>query len=164
MKFILFITGFLLLRITGITQPVQKVSIDQLDAYIQNTKKPLVVNFYASWCAPCLHELPYFQETIKQYSNENVELVLVSMDIKKNYPVKLNEFVKKNKLQGTLFWLNETNADVFCPRIDSKWDGGIPATLFINISSGYRKFFERQLTEKQFKGEVKLLVSEMGQH
>ena len=140
-------------------QTVRKVSINELDNYIQSSTRPLIVNFYATWCTPCLHELPYFQSTTAKYASQNVELVLVSMDYVKTAAKKVQGFVEKNKLKGTLFWLDETNADVFCPRIDPKWSGGIPATLFLNKSKGYRKFFERQLTEPQFELEVRKLVS-----
>ena len=158
MKSILLFSAFLLSGIAGRSQTAKQVSINELNSYIENSERPLVINFWATWCSPCLHELPYFVQTVKKYKGQHVELVLVNMDMKKNFPLKVNESIKRNQMQGTFFWLNETNADVFCPIIDPKWDGGIPATLFVNKSLGYRKFFERQLTERQFEAEVKLLV------
>ncbi|HUR11899.1 MAG TPA: TlpA disulfide reductase family protein [Flavitalea sp.] len=156
-----FLSLLLLISIVPVakTQIVKKVSIDALDNYIKASERPLVVNFYATWCAPCLHELPYFQQTTAKYASQNVELVLVSMDYTRTAAKKIQDFAIKNNLKGTLFWLDETNADVFCPRIDQKWDGGIPATLFLNARTGYRKFVDRQLTEPQFEQEVNRLVS-----
>lgn len=141
-------------------QKVKKVSIGELENYIESSARPLVVNFWATWCAPCLHELPYFQETVRRYAGKNVELVLVSMDIPRGPEKKIEDFAIKNALKGTLFWLNETNADLFCPRIDDKWDGSIPSTLFINKKTGYRKFVNRQLTAPQFSSEVQKLVTQ----
>ncbi len=139
-------------------QTVKKVSINELENYIQSSTRPLVVNFWATWCAPCLHELPYFQQTVRQYADKNVELVLVSMDLPRGPEKKIQDFAVQHALQGTIFWLNETNADLFCPKIDASWDGSIPSTLFINKKTGYRKFFDRQLTEPQFRTEVQRLV------
>ena len=158
MKYILLYACFLWSTATIHGQTVKSVSISELESYIRNSNRPLVINFWATWCAPCLHELPYFQETIRKYQDQNVELVLVNMDLKKNFPAKVNESIRKNGIQGTLFWLNETDADTFCPIVDPKWDGGIPATLFVNKALGYRKFFERQLTDRQVEAEVKLLI------
>jgi thiol-disulfide isomerase/thioredoxin len=159
MKGIISILIMLCLACAVPAQTVKKISIGELENYIHASERPLVVNFWATWCAPCLHELPYFQETVRQYAGKNVELVLVSMDLPRGPEKKIEEFAARNALKGTLFWLNETNADVFCPRIDRKWDGSIPSTLFINRKTGYRKFVDRQLTAPQFRSEVQLLVS-----
>ena len=139
-------------------QTVKKVKIDELADYINKSERPLVINFWATWCSPCTHELPYFQSNIQKYSDQKVELILVSLDFKGDYPKRVVDFIKKEKYSGSFYWLDETNADVFCPKIDPKWDGGIPATLFINNKNSYRNFFERQLTEPQFINELKKLV------
>jgi len=55
-------------------------------------------------------------------------------------------------------WLDETNADYFCPKIDAKWSGAIPATLFINNKSGYRKFMESQISHDDLKKEIRKLI------
>ena len=52
-------------------------------------------------------------------------------------------------------WLNETNADYFCPKVDKAWMGGIPSTLLVNRKTGYRKFFENQLKPEEFERELK---------
>ena len=139
-------------------QKVQKVKIEALAEYIKKADHPLVVNFWATWCVPCVHELPYFQSGVKKYAAQKVELVLVSLDFETDYPRKVEEFLRKNKYEGRFYWLDETNADHFCPQIDPKWDGAIPASLFLNPKSGYRSFYQRQVTEPQLELELKALV------
>jgi thiol-disulfide isomerase/thioredoxin len=139
-------------------QKVQRVKIEELAAYIKKADHPLIVNFWATWCVPCVHELPYFQAGAKKYSEQKVELVLVSLDFAPDYPKKIEEFLKKNQYSGSFYWLDETNADHFCPKIDERWDGAIPASLFLNPKTGYRSFYERQLTEPQLELELKALV------
>ena len=141
-----------------VAQKVNKVKIEELAAYIQKADHPLVVNFWATWCVPCVQELPYFQSGVKKYTEQKMELVLVSLDFATNYPKKIKEFLRKNQYEGRFYWLDETNADHFCPQIDSKWDGAIPASLFFNPKTGYRSFFQRQLTEPQLELELKALV------
>src|SRR6476646_2344060 len=113
-------------------QKIQKVKIEALSDYIKKADHPVIVNFWATWCAPCTHELVYFESNIKKYKEQKIELILVSLDFPKDYPSKVAEFLKKNQYEGSFFWLDETNADHFCPMIDPKWDGAIPATLFLN--------------------------------
>jgi thiol-disulfide isomerase/thioredoxin len=144
----------------GFTQAVKKVKIGEIEELIQKSDHPVVVSFWATWCRPCIHEIPYMQETVKKYADKNVELVLVSLDFKESYPSAVESFVKKNRYEASFYWLNETNADQFCPKIDPKWDGSIPATLFVNNKTGYRKFYDRQLTPLQVEAEVKTQVKE----
>lgn len=148
----------LLVGNAAFSQTIKKVKIEELAAYIQKSDHPLVVNFWATWCAPCVEELPYFNEEIKKFADQKAELVLVSLDFADAYPAKLATFLKKNNYSASFYWLNETNADHFCPQIDSSWTGSIPSTLFINNKTGYKKFFERQLTHPQLTLNLKELV------
>lgn len=159
MKRSIFPFLLLFLTISGFSQTVKKLKIDQLISYIDSSDHPLVVSFWATWCAPCVEEIPWLQAGVEKYKNEKVELVLVSLDFDSEYPTGLQSFIKKKNFNATFFWLDESNADYFCPKVDEKWSGGIPATLFINKSTGYRKFFERQLTDRQVEPEIKLLIA-----
>ncbi|HEY0680652.1 MAG TPA: TlpA disulfide reductase family protein [Chitinophagaceae bacterium] len=139
-------------------QVIKKIKAEELADYIRNSNHPLIVNFWATWCAPCIAELPYFQEEVKKYADQKAELVLVSLDFADAYPVQISNFIKKKKFEATFFWLNESDADHFCPVIEPKWTGSIPSTLFINNQKGFRKFYERQLTHPQFVLNMQELV------
>jgi len=140
------------------SQTIHKISPDDLSAYIAKSEKPLVVSFWATWCGSCNEEIPYFISTIQQKYKGDVELLLVSLDIKSYYPVKLTAFVAKRNYKAPILWLNEPNADIFCPRIDAKWSGAIPSTLMVNNKKGYRKFYEVGMSPLQFDKSLKELV------
>ncbi|WP_205510921.1 TlpA disulfide reductase family protein [Longitalea arenae] len=158
MKGIIQIIGLLLFTATAVSQTIKKVKITEVEAYIKNSDHPLVVNCWATWCAPCVEEIPYFMETVKKYSDEKVELLLVSLDFATSYPNKIQELISKKHFDATFFWLNETNADYFCPKIDPKWDGTLPSTLFVNNKTGYRQFYGRPMTDRQIELEVSKLT------
>jgi thiol-disulfide isomerase/thioredoxin len=139
-------------------QNIRKVKIDELVHMIDTSSVPLVVNFWATWCGPCVREIPWFEKTVAAYGNK-VKLLLVSIDFGEDYPVSIREFVKKQGYQSQVVWLNETNADIFCPRIDKSWDGAIPVTLMVNNRARYRRFFGQQLPEEKFKVELAAMVS-----
>jgi len=144
-------------------QNVKRIKIEELADYIKNAHHPLVINFWATWCLPCVHELPYFDSGVKKLAVQKVELVLVSLDFRNDYPKKVKDFLRQKKYEGRFYWLNETDADHFCPQIDARWDGTIPASLFLNPKTGYRSFYQRQLTEPQLELELKALVKESTQ-
>lgn len=160
MKKIFVTFSVLLFCYCGLTQQVKKVQISEIEDIVRKSDHPMIISFWATWCAPCVKEIPYFQETVRKYAAHQVELILVSLDFKEAYPSGIISFIKNRNFDATFYWLNETNADHFCPKIDPKWDGGIPATLFVNNKTGYRKFYERQLTPLQVEAEVKAQVKE----
>lgn len=148
------------LLVAGVQAQVKKVKVTDLEAYIQNSDHPLMISFWATWCVPCVEEIPWFQEGVAKFADQKVELILISLDFPKDYPNKLESFIKKKNWQATFFWLDETNADYFCPKIHPRWEGGIPATLFVNNKTGYRRFFDRALTDRQVEPEIKTMLKE----
>ena len=151
---------FLMLNYNSTAQEIKKIKVDDLKSYIEKSDHPLIVNFWATYCTPCIQEIPYFQTESEKYKTEGVELILVSLDLPDFYPAKISSFVKKEKFTASILWLNESNADYFCPKIDKNWTGGIPSTLFVNNKTHYHKFFERQLTEPQVEENIKTLLKQ----
>jgi hypothetical protein len=87
-----------------------------------------------------------------------VQLLLVSLDFKESYPTGITKFMDKRRITAPVVWLDETNADYFCPKIDAKWSGAIPATLFINNKTGYRNFVEEKISHDELKKEIRSIV------
>jgi len=137
---------------------IEKVKITDLENYITNSDHPLIVNFWATFCVPCNHEIPYFQTGVDKYKDQKVELILVSLDLPAYYPEKIADFARRSDYRARILWLNETDADYFCPKVDQRWTGGIPSSLFINNATHYRRFFDRQLTEPQVDLEIKKML------
>lgn len=154
--FLLFIPGFIF------GQEIRSVKAVDLEKIIAESQSPLIINFWATWCKPCIEEIPYFLEEIKDNNSpgDTLKLLLISLDFKEAFPDHISTFAKKRKINAPIAWLDETNADYFCPRIDTKWSGAIPATLFINNKTGYRKFVEEQISHKQLKKEIKALLED----
>jgi thiol-disulfide isomerase/thioredoxin len=153
------LSAFLFSAIVIHSQQVRSIKITELEKTIKESKTPLIVNFWATFCVPCLQEIPYFQEIANEYKSNDVSLVFVSLDMKEAYPVKVNDMAKKLKLTYPVVWLNETNADYFCPRIDTSWTGGMPSSLFVNNATGYHKFFEEPLSKEKLEKEIQVMLS-----
>lgn len=100
-----------------------------------------VINFWATWCVPCVAELPYFEQLGAEYPDINV--LLVSLDFPKKIKENLIPFIQENKLKSEVILLDEPDGNKWIPQIDSTWSGAIPATIIYknSISVFYEQSF-----------------------
>ena len=113
----------------GQKTPVYK--INDLLKRIHNTSDTIyVVNFWATWCKPCVAELPEFEKIHKEFENRKMKVLLVSMDFVEERDKKLKDFLAKNKYTCEVVLLDEINGNDFVNKISESWSGAIPATLF----------------------------------
>ena len=129
-------------------------NFDEMEKYLHlEDDKTYIVNFWATWCAPCVKELPEFEELYHKYKEKNVELVLVSLDYPDQYESKLKPFMIKHNLQGRVICLDDAAMNVWIPKVNDEWDGGLPATLIYNKNK--RGFFYRTFTYDELEAELK---------
>lgn len=108
-----------------------------------------IINFWATWCAPCVAELPEFNALQNRYANMPVKVLLVSLDFKGDNTFKLARFLEMKKIKPEVVWLSDTDPNVFIPKIDNSWEGSIPATIIVHPGKQFKKFIEGSITEKQ---------------
>ncbi len=118
--------------------------------------KTRVINFWATWCKPCVAELPYFELINSRYSKEDVEVILVSLDVPKQVETRLIPFVKRQNIESKVVLLDDPDADSWISQINADWSGSIPATL---IYKGNKvNFYERSFTYSELEKELKKVL------
>jgi thiol-disulfide isomerase/thioredoxin len=153
----LLIIGLLVMQLLR-AQSVRQWKLKDLQAAMSDVKEPTILNFWATFCKPCIAEMPYFQTVADRYAAKGLRLIFVSLDLKEAYPQKIASFAKRLKLTSPVVFLDESNADEFCPAVDTTWSGAIPASLFINPQTGYRKFFEEELSKERLEKEIEAML------
>lgn len=120
-----------------------------------DTDTVFVLNFWATWCAPCVEELPIFEKLQENYANKKVKIVLVSTDFKKQVESKVKPFVKEHGLENLAVFMDEPNPNKWIDSVDTSWSGAIPATLVWSKKKGFSQFFEKKLTYEELEAAVR---------
>lgn len=113
-----------------------------------------VVNFWATWCAPCVKELPYFQEIHEKYASSGVKVLLISLDARHSLEKKVKPFVGRTGITADFFLLDESNQQEYIDKINSSWSGALPATLIVNTRRGRKNFLEGELTYPELESAL----------
>ncbi len=133
-------------------QSVSLLKLSELEAKLQRGGDiTFVVNFWATWCAPCIKELPHFQEIHDKYGSSGVKVLLISLDSRNTLETKVKPFVSRTGITADFFLLDEANQQEYIDRVDASWSGALPATLIINQRKGRKTFREGELSYSQLE-------------
>ncbi|MFD2603794.1 redoxin domain-containing protein [Flavobacterium suzhouense] len=132
---------------------VKAYDFDKLEYFLtQKNDTTYVVNFWATWCVPCVEELPHFEKLNEKYKQDKVKVMLVSLDMYKMVESRLLPFIKEKQLKSDVVYLRDPDQNTWLPKVDSTWSGALPATLIYNKDR--RKFYEQQFTYEELEKEV----------
>lgn len=150
MSRLLFLWSLIMMVFCGISaksQTVHLLKLDQLEQRFEKGKDTVyIVNFWASWCAPCLKELPYFEKLSQELKSDKIKVLLVSLDFKSKLKSTVVPIAKRLKLKNEVQLLDEADQQQYIERIDKEWSGALPATLMVNKTKNKRVFKEQEFT------------------
>ena len=107
------------------------------DGLIKNEKIQFV-HFFATWCKPCMQELPVFDTLRKIYSSEKIEFTFVCLDLKNSK--KLGKQMSIFNLPGRVFYLEPTEKSI--QSMNSNWNGTLPASILYELNSSRNQLIE----------------------
>jgi len=132
------------------------IKLPELQKLIHQTGPVKVINFWATWCAPCVKEMPLFEKL--NHDDKSIKVILVSMDYDLDPdPAKVKRFIERKKILAEVVILAEENPNDWIEKIDKNWTGALPSTLVINPNSGKRKFIQGELKE----GDLEKVIQEV---
>ncbi|GAA4196216.1 hypothetical protein GCM10022289_01590 [Pedobacter jeongneungensis] len=150
----LYIIAFYLLYSFNLhAQQVKLIKVSQLESRIKQGKDTTyVINFWATWCKPCVKELPEFEKYKMAVKGKPVKVILVSTDLKSKLESGVQPFVKAHQLTGEVYLLNEA-PNSYNEKISPDWSGTLPGTLI--VKNGKKNFHEASYTYDELVAAVK---------
>ncbi|MCC3153065.1 TlpA disulfide reductase family protein [Hymenobacter sp. BT770] len=145
----------LLLAAPSFAQQVAVIKFPELQKRLTRpTDTTYVINFWATWCAPCVKELPNFEQLRTTYANKKLKVLLVSLDYASQLDKKIKPFVKQRSLKSEVVILNEPDPNSWLDKVDPKWSGALPFTLIVNNKTKKRVTFEKELSAVELKAAL----------
>jgi thiol-disulfide isomerase/thioredoxin len=154
--FILLILFAMILYSCNTKNEIKQTSVPQMDfeefepLLNKNNDTLYIINFWATWCKPCVKEMPYFQRIEKEYRTQAVKVILVSLDFPNKHEELLLPFLEQNAIESKVIHLTDMKAYQWIDKVNPQWSGAIPATVFYKGDS-FREFIEGSLTYDDLK-------------
>ena len=131
----------------------------QLDSLLSlNDDTTRIINFWATWCRPCVAELPTFFEMENTIKNQSVKFIYVSLDFKRELTGALRKFIQTRHLHNTILLLDEPDYNAWIDKVHPSWSGALPATVFMRNSEKQYRFAEKDFTFAELDSVIKTLL------
>lgn len=117
-----------------------------------------VINFWATWCRPCVAELPFFDDVAAEHKDEPVQVLLISLDFADEVDGKVAQYIERRDPKSPILVLDEPNANKWIDKVAVEWTGAIPATVFVNKKHQIREFHEGDYTREELFDKVETLI------
>ena len=159
MRLVLIVTALLVVSgATSYAQEFRKISKSELVQILNDPSDKLhVVNFWATWCVPCVKELPDFQKVVKESDASKVDFLFVSLDFPSDADQKLAPFLKKNNYTFRVALMTNSDYNSWIDEVDAGWQGGIPATLFFNRAKQVHRLIAEPMDKTKLEQTMQTL-------
>ena len=132
---------------------------DGLSPYLQKSNDTTyLINFWATWCKPCVEEMPAFMKINEEFDEKPFKILLVSLDFPGQIESRLIPFIQENEIDAEVIVLDDAASNQWIPKVNEKWSGSLPGTLIYN--SEKREFYEKKLRYKELKSILSKFIKE----
>jgi len=157
MNRLLMIFFAIMMPFTGFSQEITEIDGDGIAVLSRNSNDTTyVINFWATWCSPCVKEIDFFEEVHSRLHDSKVKVILVSLDFPNQVERRLIPFLEDKKITAQVMLMTDLDYNSWIERVDKSWSGAIPATLIFNRER--RVFLEQELTRDELFENVNQIL------
>jgi thiol-disulfide isomerase/thioredoxin len=149
------------ISIVGFTQTTLQYSsfTDLQNNILKDRDHIIVLNFWATWCKPCVAELPDFEQINAEYNSKNVQVILANLDFHSKTEAIVPDFIIQKNLQSKIVHITDQDPNDWVGKVDDGWTGSIPVTV-IYYKGEKKWFFEGQTDHETLKSIITKYISE----
>ena len=138
---------------------VKVVTFEQLQPLLQKENDTVyLINFWATWCAPCLKEIPSFEQLGEMYRDKKVKILMVSLDFPNQLQARLIPFIEREEMRNEVILLDDPRSNRWIPLVDEEWTGAIFATFI--YGNGFSKFYQKEFTYDELEETILPLLTD----
>ena len=142
------------------SQQIPVYNFEEFEHYLnQDNDSVYFVNFWATWCIPCVKEMPAINQIAEKYANSKVSILLVSMDMPNKIESRVIPFISKHKIHSTVVILDDPDFNSWINKVNTQWSGGIPASLVYTKKS--RDFYEQSFEFEELNTIIQTKLNEL---
>lgn len=158
-KFLVIILLVISLNSSVLAQQVEVIKFEGLEEIMNNPgEKVLVLNFWATWCKPCIIEMPYFEEASAKYK-DNINLIFVSLDFADQLENKVKPFLQKREIKSRVVLLDDIDYNSWIDKVDPRWSGALPATIIIDGRDNEKYFYEKEFEKEELYQILETIIN-----
>jgi len=147
-RIIILLFTFLIMSSLRASRAIEIYNFKDLESLLNKSNDTTyVIHFWATWCVPCLKELPEFNKFADKHSQQKIKIILVSLDFPQHINSKLIPFIEKHNITSKVIVLDDPNQNYWINKVSPDWSGAIPATLVYN--NKFKNFYEKSLTYEE---------------
>ncbi len=157
---LLFISIILTVNISVVkSQELVSATQHTLDSIkTANKGKVVLINFWATWCKPCVEEFPDIVKINNSFKEKDFKLVMVSLDFSEDLDSKTTNFLKKMKVDFLTYYNGFAKDDDLINYMDKNWNGGIPGTFIFDKEGKLTKTFIGKTSYEEFEKSIEDLL------
>lgn len=146
------------------TGPLPKVtqvdSVQMLALFKRNEEnpKPLLVNFWATWCGPCIEEFPDLVEIDKDYKGK-IDFITITLDDLEEIETGVPRFLRQQKAEMPTYLLKTADESEAISAVYSEWQGGLPFTIFFDGKGGVAYSRQGKIVLSTMKAEIEKIIN-----
>jgi len=145
---------FFSIRSLSYPQSIKVLSFPEFEPHLfHQNDTTYLINFWATWCTPCVEELPAINRLAENYSGDRLRILLVSLDFPSQLESRLVPFIEKYAIRPEVLVLDDPDFNSWINKVSPEWSGAIPATLVYRGND--RSFYEKSFTYSELEKIVK---------
>jgi thiol-disulfide isomerase/thioredoxin len=137
---------------------VTQINEVSIKAALKPNGKPLLVNFWATWCVPCVEEFPDLVKLDAEYKGR-IDFITISLDDLAEIRRDVPKFLSDMKAEMPAYLLRTADENAVITSITKDWQGGLPFTILYNEKGEIAYFVQGKFKPDLMRAEIEKLLA-----